>query len=194
MDDSLVAFLKAHPAHCEYDEIWPLQPDVPLRVRLCLATVLPPVEVRSSVLGIVARADNRVLFIHPETPSGDIAHLIPGGRPESGETPEETLVREIGEESGWLVNPHGIVGFRHFHHLGPPQLSMADRPYPDFLEPIFAAVAVRYDADLLLPGEKPCEFVDARWAEEVTTPTHRPLLAAALHATETSRPDEGGIL
>jgi ADP-ribose pyrophosphatase YjhB (NUDIX family) len=187
VDESVSRFLDAHPAHCEYDEIWLLQPDVPLRARLCLATELPPIGVRSSVLGIVTRAGNQVLFIHPEQPSGDIAHLIIGGRPEPGETPEQTLIREIGEESGWRVTALGVIGFRHLRHLGPLTREMADRPYPDFLQPIYAATAEDYDAGLLLPGEKPCRFVDAVWAVEATRPDHRPLLAAALRATGTVR-------
>ncbi|HET6426981.1 MAG TPA: NUDIX domain-containing protein [Phycisphaerae bacterium] len=111
---------------------------------------------------------------------GDIAHLIVGGRPEPGEGPEETLVREIAEESGWRVTPRGLVGLRHFHHLGPLTPSMSDRPYTDFLQPIYAAVAETHDPSLLLPDEPPCRFVDAAWARQVTRPEHRPLLAAAL--------------
>jgi hypothetical protein len=65
---------------------------------------------------------------------------------------------------------------------------MADRPYPDFLQPIYAATAEVYDGDLLLPKEAPCRFVDADWALEVTKPAHRPLLAAALRVTRTVSP------
>ncbi len=180
MDGPLVDFLEAYPAHCQYDEIWDLQPSARLRVRLCLGTAVPPVEVRSSVLGIVARGHTEVLFIHPERPSGDISHLLLGGRPELEETAEQTLVREVGEESGWRVKPLSIVGFRHLHHSGPPHPRMADRPYPDFLQPIFAATAETYDAGLLLPSENPCELVDADWAQKATRPSHRPLLVAAL--------------
>ena len=177
MNHQLADFLDAHPPHSDYQETWG---DVPLRVRLCLAAKLPPVAVRSSVLGIVTRNGKDVLFIHPDQPSGDIAHLIVGGRPEPGEGPEQTLVREIAEESGWRVRPCGIVGFRHFHHLGPLTPPMADRPYPDFLQPIYAAAAETYDPSVLLPKEAPCRFVDAAWAEQLTRPEHRPLLAAAL--------------
>ena len=180
MANALVDFLEAYPAHCEYEETWPLEPGVPLRARLCLGTELPPAEVRSSILGIVFRGENEVLFFHPETPSGDIAHFIIGGRPEAGETPEETLIRELGEESGWRVRPRSIVGFRHFRHLGPLTAAMADRPYPDFLQPIYAATAETYDGALVLPGEWPCALVDVGWAVEMTRPDHRPLLTAAL--------------
>ena len=180
MNKVVTEFLRAHPAHCEYDETWPLQPPVPLRARLCLTDELPPIEARSSILGIVVRVDGQVLFIHPQQPSGDIAHLLIGGRADPGETPEQALMREVAEESGWRVEPRALVGFRHFHHLGPLTPQMADRPYPDFLQPVYAAVADTYDARLLLSGEAPCRFVESGWAEEVTKASHRPLLIAAL--------------
>lgn len=178
----LAEFLRAHPAHAEYDEIWPLRTPVPLHGRLGFSDELPPVQFRSSIQGIVVRADRKVLFLWPATPSGNFSHLIVGGRPEGDETPEETLIREVGEESGWRVRPIALLGFRHFRHLGPLTDEMADRPYPEFLQPIYAAVAEAYDPALLLLGENPCEFVDAAWAERVTQVDHRPLLIAALLA------------
>ncbi len=185
--NSLTKFIEAHPSHSEYDETWPLDPPIPLRVRLGLASVLPPLEVRSSILAIVSHGADQVLFIHPAQPSGDIAHLIPGGRPEPGETPEQTLIREVGEETGWRVTPKGIVGFRHLRHLGPILPSMSDRPYPNFIQAIYAATADAFDERLLLPGEPPCELVDATWAERVTRPEHRLLLAAALQLAARSQ-------
>ena len=151
-------------------------------MRLCLAATLPPPAIQSSVTAIVAHRDGSVLFLQPGTSTGTIAHVIVGGRPEHDESPEETLRREVAEETGWLVEPAAIVGFRHFHHLGPPHPALADRPYPDFLQPVYAAVATAHDRDLLLPDETPCDFVDAKWALEVTEVTQRPLLVAALRA------------
>jgi ADP-ribose pyrophosphatase YjhB (NUDIX family) len=154
----------------------------PLSVRLCLASSQPPDAWRSSILGIVALADETVLFLQPAEPSGTIAHVLVGGRPEPGESPEETLRREVAEETGWLVEPVGLVGFRHFHHLGPPHPRLVDRPYPDFLQAVYAATAERYDSAALHPHEIPCEPVGARWALAVTEPAQRPLLRAALRA------------
>jgi 8-oxo-dGTP pyrophosphatase MutT (NUDIX family) len=177
------AFLNAHPAHCEVRDDWPLDPVAPLLARLCLASSLPPPEFTSSILGIVTRSDGVVLFINPEKASGTIAHVLFGGRAEPGESPEETLRREVAEETGWQTEPTKIVGFRHFRHLGPPHPQLADRPYPEFVQPVYAAIARAFDAKSLLPGEHPCEFVDARWAITVTDPDQRPLLRAALEAT-----------
>lgn len=182
VDESLSAFLRSHPCHHEYEETWPLATPVPLRAALGFAGVLPPAAVRSSILAIVTGPAPQVLFIHPHQPTGDIAHLIPGGRPEPGESPEETVVREVGEETGWRVRPGPIIGYRHFHHLGPLTAEMADRPYPDFVQPIFAATAESYDSALLATGEAPAGMVDIAWARRVTRTHHRPLLDAAERA------------
>jgi 8-oxo-dGTP pyrophosphatase MutT (NUDIX family) len=182
LDAILRSFLDDHPAHHEGRDDWPLDPVAPLRVRLCQASSLPPVAWRSSILGIVVLPDETVLFLQPTEPTGAIAHVLVGGRPEQGEAPEETLRREAAEETGWLVEPKAVVGFRHFHHLGPPHPRLTDRPYPDFLQAVYAATATRFDSSALLPGEIPCEPVDARWAVAVTEPAQRPLLRAALRA------------
>jgi 8-oxo-dGTP pyrophosphatase MutT (NUDIX family) len=185
-------FLSAHPAHCELREDWPLDPVAPLLARLCLASSLPPLECTSSILAIVTRSDGVVLFINPAEASGTIAHVLFGGRSEPGESPEETLRREVAEETGWQIEPTKIVGFRHFRHLGPPHAEMADRPYPEFVQPVYAATARAFDAALLLPGEHPCEFVDAHWAISVTDPDQRPLLRAALEATRLRQDTQNG--
>jgi len=182
--DAMQAFLDAHPSHCEVRDDWLLEPVVPLLARLCLASVLPPTSGRSSILGIVTRGSRAVLFIDPPNASGTIAHVLFGGRPESSETPPETLQREVAEESGWDVSVGEIVGFRHFQHLGPPHPQMADRPYPDFVQPIYAAKAQNFDQARLLAGEHPSEFVDAEWALAETHPAQRPLLVAALKSND----------
>ena len=177
MDNILQAYLDAHPSHHETTERWPVQGE--MRVRLSLATTLPPAHVSSSILAIVLDPDRRVLFLWPSKPSGSIAHILIGGRPEPGETPEETAMREVGEETGWRIAPRRMIGFRHFFHLEP-RSAKGDRPYPDFIQPIFAAVAIAYDPSLLIPDDRiPAEFVDLAAAERMTDPAQRPLLCAA---------------
>lgn len=57
-----------------------------------------------SVKGVVARA-GRTLLLHNERDEWE----LPGGRLELGETPEQCVVREIHEETGWQVRPGPIL-------------------------------------------------------------------------------------
>ena len=188
MDSATRAFLRAHPSHCDVRDDWPLDPVVPLLARLCLASSLPPPACISSILGIVVRADGAVVFIDPASASGSIAHVLVGGRSRPGEAPEATLRREAAEETGWHVEPIRIVGFRHFRQLGPRHPRMGDRPYPDFLQPVYAAIATEYEATARLGAGLRAELVSADWALEATAPPQRPLLAAALEAAALSTP------
>lgn len=177
VNEILEAYLNDYPAHHESIERWPIQGN--LRVRLSLAATLPPAHASSSILAIVVNSDRQVLFLHPSTPSGSIAHVLVGGRPEIGETPEQTVIREVGEETGWRVTPVRMIGFRHFFHLEP-WVEKSDRPYPDFIQPIFAARALAYDASRVLPSDQiPAKFLAFDAAEGVTDPAQQPLLKAA---------------
>jgi ADP-ribose pyrophosphatase YjhB (NUDIX family) len=70
-------------------------------------------------------------------------HILPGGRREANETPEETLRREVREETGWALAGEFLLGFMHLHHLQP--APMGHRyPYPDFLQTVYTAEAVNY--------------------------------------------------
>jgi len=66
---------------------------------------------------------------------------------------------------------------------------MADRPFPDFVQPIYAAEAQNFDAGLL-PDEHPSEFVGAEWVLAVIHPAQRPLLEAALKASQVTQGNE----
>jgi hypothetical protein len=177
MSNILKAYLDSYPAHHETTERWPIQGE--MRVRLCVGGTLPPAEVCSSVLAIVVNSRREVLYLYPSTASGSIAQVLIGGRAEAGEAPEQTVIREVGEETGWEVAPIRMIGFRHFFHLEA-RVEETDRPYPDFIQPIFVARAVAYDAGLVIARDRiPAEFVEIVTAGEVTEPAQRPLLRAA---------------
>lgn len=175
-------YLETHPAHCEYFEHWEIQGK--LRIRLSLAEELPPASASSSIMAIVFNRDGQVLYLIPTDLKGGIANLIAGGRPDPGETPEETTIREVAEETGWLVKPIKMIGFRHFFHLEP-RSPKTDRPYPDFIQPIYVVMAESYDPSAIIAGDRiPAEFVDYAVAEERIEESQRPLLHAANHVIE----------
>lgn len=65
---------------------------------------------RTAARGIIKRG-NKYLLIHSKY--GDCK--FPGGGAEEGETPEQTLVREVKEETGYRVIPSSIKYFGMVH-------------------------------------------------------------------------------
>lgn len=149
MSEQLAAFLAGHSAFSEVENEWL---GVALRHRFYLGRELPSPAYIGSVRGVVLKAD-QVLLVHSPAPI-----LTVGGRPDPGESIAEALVREVGEESGWVVAAIGIIGFVHSRHLDDQRPDWG-RPAPDWLDPIFAVEAQAYDGSLLLPDENGSEMV-----------------------------------
>ena len=101
---------------------------LPLRVTSYVGDQRPPLEHVTSVRAVIFRNDT-VLVVR--NPNG--AHIVPGGRRERNETLEETLRREVLEETGWTIGEASMLGFTHFHHLSP-ELSDYQFIYPDILQ------------------------------------------------------------
>lgn len=57
---------------------------------------------------IASRGDSFVVIERLSAPMG---LAFPGGKMETGETPEEAIVREVSEETGFTVEVDGVVGF-----------------------------------------------------------------------------------
>jgi len=111
-----------------------------LRVRSYCVSDLPPDEFITSVRAVVCD-EKRVLMVRdPES-----VHILPGGRREPSETLEQTLRREVLEETGWEIANLHMLGIKHFHHLSPKPAGYT-YPYPDFLQVIYLATPERYDA------------------------------------------------
>ena len=154
-DQGLEAFLARHSSFGGWREEWD---GVPLEFRACLSNELPPRAFIGSVRAIVLR-DEEVLLVHASVPI-----LSVGGRCKDGEAIEQTLFREVAEETGWKASPLGVIGFIHCRHLDEQRPNWG-RPAPDFIDPLFAVNAEEFDVNLMAPNECKCEFVSINEVE-----------------------------
>jgi len=140
MDADLAVFLAPLMHVFEEDVVWG-GGKTPFHVTTYLTDQLPPLDYVTSVRAIVSNAAMEVLAC--KNTDGE-THIVPGGRREAGETLEETLRREVLEETGWHISGVSQLGLWHFHHLGPRREGYRF-PYPDFLQLIYRATAAYYD-------------------------------------------------
>ncbi len=134
----LSLFLQTQVAESEEIVLWS-----PSRLLLksYLTATLPPENLIVSVRAIVRTAQNVLLLRN-----FDEQHILPGGRREVGETFEDTIKREVLEETGWSVRVKQLLGVRHFHHLTPrpPNYAYA---YPDFFQLVYLVSPLTHQAD-----------------------------------------------
>lgn len=90
-----------------------------------------PREIHVSA-AVITDADGRLLLVRK---AGTTAFMQPGGKPEPGESPAETLSRELEEEIGVRIPAHAL------RPLGPFTAHAAN-------EPGFLVVAEVFEADL----------------------------------------------
>lgn len=135
----------------EHESVW-MDGAMPLRVSAYVSpdsSARLPLEIISSIRCIV-RVGDRYLFCENLSSS----HPWPGGRRNPGESFADTAVREVHEETGWLVDPDSLheLGWLRLHHLGP---NPAANPglYPDFLQIVFVAEARSRDGGLAEDAE-----------------------------------------
>jgi 8-oxo-dGTP diphosphatase len=167
MAPDLAAFLARHRPQLQESAVWGNG-----TLHLCITTYLgqepPPLAYTTSVRSLVFR-EEMVLVLR----NRDALHIVPGGRREPGETLEETLRREVLEETGWTLHAPTMLGFMHFHHLSP---KPPDYPYPhpDFTQIVYMAQAAAY-------------FPDARVADDYEIESNfRPLVAVCTPALTSS--------
>ena len=144
MDDALAAFLAPLTALMEATVDWG-----PHRLRLAdyLTVEQPPLPCVTSSRAVLIAGDN-VLAVRD--PSGQ--QIMPGGRLEAGESPEDALRRKVLEETGWTIARLHRLGFRHFHHLTPKPDGWS-YPYPDFLQVVYACAPDESHPQLMEPDE-----------------------------------------
>ena len=112
---------------------------LPLTITYYLSSNLPPLAYVTSVRAVVFRAGEVLTVLDP---SGEY-YLAPGGRCETGESVEETLNREVLEETGWTVQNPALLSIIHFQHLSP-KPDDYPHPHPDFLQLVYVAQADRF--------------------------------------------------
>lgn len=147
MEQELATFFAERSPFATEEACWGKGGSIPLHVAAYELTCLPPLAFVSSVRAVVLRGDAVLLLQLP-----DELAVLPGGRREPRETLEQTVRRELREETGWEVRLGPLLGCIHFHHRGP-RLPGYRFPYPDFLNVVYLAEALTYDAVALLPNE-----------------------------------------
>jgi 8-oxo-dGTP pyrophosphatase MutT (NUDIX family) len=152
MDCELADFLAGGRYLAEESVTW--GDILPLHVTYYLGVASPPLQYVSSVRAVVFRQDSVIVVRDAE---GHF-YIVPGGRREEEETPEETLHREVLEETGWTLSHASPLGFVHFHHLAPRPAGYA-YPYPDFLWMIYAAEADKHIPESQIPDTYVTEVV-----------------------------------
>jgi len=133
--EQLTTYLQRQQHISEEEALWH-----PLRMQLnCyLIQELPPLELVTSVRCIVFQEEQVLVVKNPFN-----VHIQPGGRREQGESLEESLRRELLEETGWEIQQPSLLGVKHFHHITP-RPENYQHPYPDFLQLVYCARATLY--------------------------------------------------
>ena len=136
-------FLKGKISFHETEALW-ANGTMPLRVRYFCSDEQPSEQFVTSVRCLVFQNDS-VLVLRNRKGN----HILPGGRREEGETFEQTLRREVIEETGWTVESISRLGFIHLEHLKPKPPGFQFPYLPHFFQIIYTARASKHVPDLM---------------------------------------------
>ena len=134
-------FLAGKAPFHEAEDVW-ADGTIPLQVRYFRSDEQPPETYVTSVRCLVFQDDSILVVSNPEG-----RHILPGVRREAGETFEQTLRREVAEETGWSIESISRLGFIHLGHLGPKPPGYRF-PHPHFFQIVYTARASEYVPNL----------------------------------------------
>lgn len=118
---------------------------------------------------VLSRPNGTVLTVRK---AGTRMFMLPGGKPEPGETPAQTAVREIDEELGVKLDPHRLQLLNRFH------TAAANEANTSLVAHVFTYPPFEDDFDVQ-PRAEIAErlWVSATDPEVYTSPTTAPLNA-----------------
>jgi 8-oxo-dGTP diphosphatase len=140
MAPELASFLARHTPRAEETAAWG-DGQMHLAISSYLTDALPPLEYVSSVRTLLFREGELLVLRDPQS-----THILPGGRRQAKEALEETLRREVLEETAWELTESALLGFMRFRHLTP-RPDGYPYPYPNFLQLVYRSIASRLVPD-----------------------------------------------
>ena len=148
IDPRLAAYVARYPAGAREVARWGANGEIELRISIHLADEPPPLDLVSSVRCLLFRGDELMVLRNRSVD----AYIVPGGRREGDESLDQTLRREVGEETGWTFRDPELLGFYWMHHVTP---KPPGHPflYPDFLQPVYLAEADQHRPELFVADD-----------------------------------------
>jgi 8-oxo-dGTP pyrophosphatase MutT (NUDIX family) len=137
------AITNMHIIHTQADIEWLPKPN---EVRWVLSDTMPPLELISTVLAFIFDGEKILL-----SDLRDRGWDIPGGHREMGEYPEETVRREVQEETGAEIKDLVLLGHQHLLIRAPKPRGYA-YPHPEAYQ-IFYVGRVAGRGRITMPEE-----------------------------------------
>ena len=139
LDDELAHFLKPLTPFAEATVEWTIGT---LHLACYLTESEPPTHFLTSARAVVTDGSRVVVVEDPQK-----KYVLPGGRIEKDETPEDAMRREVLEETGWRINSFRQIGILHYRHLKV-ESAVGLHPSQEFLQIVYAATPGEYKPEL----------------------------------------------